>query len=118
MNLQPGSATVGVPKSMERAAADDSRSIRIGAGTILLLAAWIGLIAGFIDLGLMMIKRRLIEEDFYRLRGDFPWIIPAAVTTLVLVPAIVLCLIARIRGGSLRLGGTVAVLSFVGFLLT
>ena len=87
-----------------------------GPATVLLLAVWIGLIAGFLDLGLLVVNRRLINRDFYRLGGDFTWIIPGGVTILVLVPAIVIAFIARIRGGADRLGAAVWVLSFVGFL--
>jgi arylsulfatase A-like enzyme len=116
MNLQPAIATAGLPKSTLRDPAEETQPVRVGAATILMLAAWIGLIAGFLDLGLMAIKRRVIEGDFYRLGGDFAWIIPVAATLLVLVPAIVLCLIAQIRGGSVRLGLVVGLLSFVGFL--
>jgi arylsulfatase A-like enzyme len=115
MNLQPAIATAGVPESMVPEAADDSHPVRAGAATILMVAAWIGLIAGFLDLGLMVIHR-WVDGDFYRLGGDFVWIIPAGVTILVWVPAIVLLLIARIRGGSVRLGVAVGLLSFVGFL--
>ncbi len=115
MNLQPASATVVGHEPRARADGENSRPIRIGVATILVLAAWIGLIAGFLDLGLMMIKRRVIEEDFYRLGGDFPWLIPSGVAVLVLVPAIVVCLIARLRG-PVRLAVAVGLLSFVGFL--
>jgi arylsulfatase A-like enzyme len=116
MSRQPAIATAGVPKSTVHEAREESHPVRAGTTTILMLAAWIGLIAGFLDLGLMVIKRRVIEGDFYRLGGDFAWIIPAGTTLLVLVPAIVLCLIAQIRGGSLRLGLVVGLLSFIGFL--
>ena len=68
------------------------------SGTILLVAVWIGLIAGFIDVGLLVLKRKWIERDFFRTGGHFPWLIPLAVTTLVFVPAIVLALIGRLRG--------------------
>ena len=71
------------------------KPVGAGPGTVLLLAVWIGLIAGFLDLGLMVVNKRLIDRDFYRLGGDFAWIIPAGVTILVLVPAIVIALIAR-----------------------
>ena len=56
-----------------------------------MLAAWIGLIAGFLDLGLLVVNRRLIKGDFYRLGSDFAWIIPAGVTILVLVPGSCSC---------------------------
>ena len=43
-----------------------------GPATVLLVACWIGLIAGFLDLGLLVLNRRVISRDFYRLGGDFP----------------------------------------------
>jgi arylsulfatase A-like enzyme len=82
---------------------------------VLLLALWIGLVAGFLDLGLLILNKHLINRDFYRLGGDFTWIIPAGATILVMVPAVVVALIARIRG-SIRPGVALWALSFVGFL--
>ena len=90
--------------------------VRVRPGTVLLLAVWIGLIAGFLDLGLLVVNKRLLDRDFFRLGGDFPWIIPTGVTILVLVPAMVLVLIARISGGTIRLGVAVWALSAIGFL--
>ena len=104
MNHHPGTATEGLTEPMVGAAAEGTQPVGAGPGTVLLLAAWIGLIAGFLDLGLLVVNRRLIDRDFYRLGGDFAWIIPAGVTILVLVPAIVLALIARMRGRAVRLG--------------
>jgi arylsulfatase A-like enzyme len=100
---------------MVREAAMESHPARVRAAALLVLAAWIGLIAGFLDLGLLVVNRRLIKGDFYRLGGDFTWIIPAGVTVLVLVPALVLVMIARMRGRPVRLGVAVGLLSFVGF---
>ena len=34
---------------------------------ILLLATWVGLVAGWLDLGLMVVNTRLIHRDSYRL---------------------------------------------------
>jgi arylsulfatase A-like enzyme len=116
MNLQPGNVTGDLPESTVLLAAKESDQARAGTATILAVATWIGLIAGFLDLGLLVIIRGLINQDFYRLGGDFLWIIPAGVTTLVIVPAIVLALYARMRGKSVRLGTAVGLLSFVGFL--
>jgi arylsulfatase A-like enzyme len=83
---------------------------------VLVLAAWVGLIAGFLDIGLLVVNKRLIVHDFYRLGADFIWIIPAGVTILVLVPGLVIALVAGARGGTVPLGAAVGVLSFVGFL--
>jgi len=116
MDLQPENATAGAPKAMVCEAPTGPHPGRVTTATILLLAAWVGLIAGFLDLSLMVINRRLINEDFYRMGGDFAWLIPTGVTILVVVPAIVLVLIARICGGSVRLEAAVGLLSFVGFL--
>ncbi len=52
MNLEPGTATVVGPEPRARGDGENSHPIRIGVATILVLAAWIGLIAGFLDLGL------------------------------------------------------------------
>jgi arylsulfatase A-like enzyme len=115
MDREPGNATESVPKSMMREATAESHPIRARGATIFVLAAWIGLIAGFLDVGFLVVNRRLIKDDFYRVGGDFAWIIPAGVTVLVLVPAIVLVLIARIRGGAVRLRLAAGLLSFIGF---
>ena len=60
----------------------------VGAGAVLLIGTWIGLIAGFGDVGFLVINRRWIFRDFYRLGADFPWIIPSGVMVMVLVPAL------------------------------
>ena len=87
----------------------------VGAGAVILIGTWIGLIAGFCDVGFLVMNKRLIFRDFYRLGADFPWIIPSGVMVLVLVPALLIALFARIRG-SVRLGVPVLLLSFIGFL--
>ena len=89
---------------------------RVTSGTILLVAAWIGLLAGFIDLGLLVLMRKWIQGDFIRNGGHFTWLIPLAVTTLVFVPAISLVLIGRLRRSGVRLGLAVGLLSLVGLL--
>jgi arylsulfatase A-like enzyme len=116
MDLQLRNATGGVPETMVCGAAIGPPIAKVTMATVLRLAAWAGLIAGFLDVGLLVINRRLIDRDFYRLGGDFAWLIPVGVTLLMLVPAIVLILIARMRGEPVRLGVAVGVLSFVGFL--
>jgi hypothetical protein len=92
MDLEPGNATGSVPKSMVRETPEESGPVRASGAMMFVLAAWIGLVAGFLDLGVLVVNKRLIKADFYRLGGDFVWIIPAGVTILVLVPAIMLVL--------------------------
>ena len=56
MKLQPVSTTGRILESTPSDAAADSRPFRATTATVLLLAVWIGLIAGFLDLGLLMIN--------------------------------------------------------------
>jgi arylsulfatase A-like enzyme len=84
--------------------------------TVLLLAAWIGLAAGFVDLGLFLFRKGLIERDAVRLDEGFPWIIPAGVAVLVLLPGSVLAVVARLRRGRASLARAVGLLSFVAYL--
>src|SRR5437763_6747113 len=85
--------------------------------TILLLAVWIGLAAGFLDLGFFVLKKDLIEHEyFYRLGDGYPWLIPAGVAALVLLPAAALALFAWLRGAVVPLSIALALPSFVGFL--
>jgi arylsulfatase A-like enzyme len=99
-----------------RATAGELQSLRTAPATILVVAIWIGLTAGFLDLGLMILKKRLTGDDFYRLSDHFRWIIPAGVGVLTLLPGTALAMVARLRRGTVPLGPAVGLLSFVGFL--
>jgi arylsulfatase A-like enzyme len=91
-------------------------SSRVGPATILLVATWIGLTAGYLDLGLMILRKHLTGDEFYRLGSHFGWIIPAGVSGLLLMPGTALAMIARLRRGGTALGVNVGLLSFVGLL--
>ncbi len=106
-------AEIAVEPVAVSAAAPGSRSV--GAGVVVLIGTWIGLIAGLCDVSFVVMNRRLIDRDFYRLGADFPWVVPLGVTVLILVPTLTIALIARYRG-SVRLFVPVALLSFIGFL--
>jgi arylsulfatase A-like enzyme len=90
-------------------------SERPGPATILLLALWIGLVAGFLNLGFVILKKHL-SDDFYRLGDDFSWIIPTGVASLILLPGLALALVARLRRSGVPFGIAVGLPSFVGFL--
>jgi arylsulfatase A-like enzyme len=111
-----GSAAVDAIEPTARETGADSRSLPTAPATILLVATWIGLTAGFVDLGLLLLKKRLIGDPFYRLGDQFRWITPAAVAVVILMPGMVLALFARLRRGRVSLGTSVGLLSFVGFL--
>ncbi len=116
MSDHAGIANEGLTEPIVGAGAGGTQPIGAGPATVLLLAVWIGLIAGFLDLSLLVVNKRVIQRDFYRLGGDFTWIIPTGVTILVLAPGIVIALIARTRRRGVRMGVAVGVLSFFGFL--
>jgi arylsulfatase A-like enzyme len=115
MDRHSGIKTAEAPVLKARQAAQESQPVGVGPATVLLLTAWVGLVAGFLDLGIMA-ANRLIDGEFYRLSGHFVWIIPAGVTVLLLVPGMVLALIARLRHAGLRISLVIGLLSFVGFL--
>ena len=92
------------------------RPHRLSPGTILLWAIWFGLVMGFVDLALLAFKRRLFDHDLIRLGAGFPWIIPAGVAALVLLPGATLALAAWVRRGGLPLEVAMGIPSFVGFL--
>ncbi len=83
--------------------------------TILLVALWTGLTAGFLDLALLIMRKRLFTSDFYRLGDHFWWVIPAGVSFLVFVPGTALAGMALLCRGRVALGWVVGILSFVGF---
>jgi arylsulfatase A-like enzyme len=116
MDPDPGTAAVAVLQARAREAARARETWRTAPTTILLVAIWIGLTAGFLDLGLMILKKHLIGDAFLRLGDHFRWIIPAGVGVLVLLPGTALALIACVRRRRVSLGAVVGLLSFVGFL--
>ena len=116
MELAPGHASQVGHLSTVRETAAGSRPAHVPTGAMLLVAAWIGLVAGFLDLGILVVRKRFIDIDFYRMGDDFAWLIPLGVTILVLVPAILFALFATIARRPVHVGVAVGLLSFVGIL--
>jgi arylsulfatase A-like enzyme len=116
MPLRPEIMTAEAAEPIVRAADGGSRPTGASPATVLLLATWVGLVAGWLDLGAMVVNRRLIHGDFDRLGEHFPWLTPLGVSALVLSPGMVLALIARFRRGGIRPGTAVGLLAFVGLL--
>ena len=115
MSFRSGTAPGEVPRPRAREAAEGTQHGRPSPATILLVAAWIGLVAGFLDLGLFLLGRGLSGE-FYRLGEGFPWITPSGVAGLVLLPGAALAVVALLRRGAVPLGIAVGLPAFVGFL--
>ncbi len=97
MDSTGGLATTETPQTQRNQAGGDRPSLAMSPGTILLVSIWIGLIAGMLDLGLLITRNRMGDRDFYHLGEDFVWIIPAGVTALVLIPGTLIAMIAGIR---------------------
>ncbi|QDV37648.1 sulfatase [Tautonia plasticadhaerens] len=116
MVFRSGSTAPEPPETTLQATEGGSPSVGVSPAMILLLATWVGLVAGWLDLGLMVVERRLIRGEFYRLGEHFVWLIPLGVAVLMLVPGTVLALIAGLRRGGVRPGMALGLLAFVGFL--
>ncbi len=116
MNFRLGTTTQDLAEPIVGTGTDRLQPVGASPALILVLAVWIGLTAGFLDLGFLVIRKRLFDRDFYRLGEHFGWIIPAGVLILVLMPGMVLALIACLLGQKLPVGRVVGLLSFVGFL--
>jgi arylsulfatase A-like enzyme len=84
-----------------------------GAGEAVLVGTWIGSLAGFGDLAILVAKRRWLDPDFYHFGDQFVWIIPMSVLIMGLALTLVFALFASFRG-SIRLWVVVAALSFAG----
>ena len=109
-------ATTEAPRT-QRNSPDESRpSLALSPGTILLVSIWIGLVAGMLDLGLLIARNRMGDRDFYHLGEDFVWIIPAGVAALTLIPGTLLAILAGFRRGLFRPRLAIGILGFFGFL--
>jgi arylsulfatase A-like enzyme len=115
MGSQLGTVPGEVPRPAACSTDEGLRTERPTPATVLLLAVWIGLAAGFLDLFFVVLKKHL-SDDFHRLGDAFPWVIPAGVAALVLLPGAALALVARRRRGGVPLGVAIGLPAFVGFL--
>ena len=102
--------------STSRGPVQSTRSLATEPTAILLAAIAIGLTAGFLDLGLMLLKKHWTGDAFSRFGEHYFWLIPAGVRAIVMVPGLTLAMVARLRRGRLLLGTAVGLLSFLGFL--
>jgi arylsulfatase A-like enzyme len=77
-------------------------SVSLTPRSSLLLAAWIGLLGGYVDLAAMII-RRTIFGHFYLQGREFYWTVPIASLVLVMVPGALTAIANRIRPGCVSL---------------
>jgi hypothetical protein len=84
--------------------------------TVLLFALWIGLVGGFLDLGLLILKQHLNGDRFFRLGDHFFWLIPAGITVLIMVFGLFLALAGLMWRGAGFLRVAIGMLTFIGTL--
>jgi arylsulfatase A-like enzyme len=116
MGSRSGTAPVGAPGRTAVDCQEASACGRFAPSAIILMALWVGLVTGFLDLSLLAFKRRFIDHDLVRLGVGYPWIIPAAVAALVLLPGVALAAVAWFRHRGIPAGMSVGVPTFIGLL--
>src|SRR4030095_264806 len=90
----------------------DSRSTP-GPLTVLLVAAWLGLLTGFGEVALLGIRRYVLHR-FLFVGQDIVWAVPVADAVLFVVLAVVFLILRRIAPARIRLGHLVGLLTAVG----
>lgn len=80
---------------------------RLTLRTALVMAVWLGLLAGYVDLAAIVAKKHFIHDDaWFRAARDFPWTVPIAHVALSMTAALALGSAAKLlpRFVSLRFG--------------
>jgi arylsulfatase A-like enzyme len=68
--------------------------------SVVVLAAWFGVVGGYLDLGAIFLKRDLFHATLYYEQGrHFRWVVPLANLIVMLVPGFVVAGITRFRPG-------------------
>ena len=103
------SARPGLPGSSPQKLAD----ARLGSFSILVLSAWCGLIAGLLEIGITILRKKYIDLDhFYGVSGHFVWLVPAVNLLIFVVLGLMLSRMVRwgVRGQRVatRVLGTLA----------
>jgi arylsulfatase A-like enzyme len=86
-----------------------NRSIRarLSPANALLLAIWLGLCGGYLDLSIIIVKKLFMnKEGWYRTGRDFPWTVPVGHVVLLMLAGIVVAAASWLcpKGMSLRAG--------------
>jgi arylsulfatase A-like enzyme len=59
---------------------------RLGIGSLLLLSAWCGLVAGLLEVGTIVLRKQVIDPDhLYKMSRHFVWLIPVSNLCVFLV---------------------------------
>jgi arylsulfatase A-like enzyme len=77
-----------------------SSSSRLSPHGAVFLAAWFGLVAGYLDLGgIILLKHGLHTSPHYKLGRFFPWTVPVANLAILTVPGLLVAAFNRLRPG-------------------
>jgi arylsulfatase A-like enzyme len=99
----------GLPAVFEEAAPTGSSSLvsattRPGLLSLLMLAAWFGLVGGYFDLGMIFLKKDLAHAAlFYQQGRNFRWVVPVANLIVMMVPGLLVAVLTRLRPGLVSL---------------
>jgi arylsulfatase A-like enzyme len=85
---------------MKSRAEETPRRSGLSATSLVALVIAFGLIGGYVDVCAVVFKKYFWDEDRYFWEGrDFPWTIPVAHVVLMLIPAILVAIVNRVRPG-------------------
>ena len=64
----------------------------------LILAAWFGLVSGYLDLGGILLKKNVLHASVYYKQGwFFPWAVPLTDLTILMVPGVLVAGLNRLK---------------------
>jgi arylsulfatase A-like enzyme len=84
------------------------------SATVLLWAAWFGLVGGGLELAVFLVKCNLLDPRNYNVSRHFVWMVPLAGLVVVGVPGVVVAVAAWLRPGRVPAGVVAGVLTFAG----
>jgi arylsulfatase A-like enzyme len=88
----------GVSKSPQDPPAADGGGL--SPSSALVLAAWFGLVVGYLDLGMIFVKRDLFHASHYYEQGrHFRWVVPVANVMVLMLPGVLVAVVCRLRRG-------------------
>jgi arylsulfatase A-like enzyme len=96
--------------------APPQRAERPGPASLVLWAAWFGLLGGTLELAAFLLKCHVLDPRNYNVSRHYPWMFPLAGVLLAVLPALVLAAAARLRPGRIPARLALAAVSFLPFL--
>jgi arylsulfatase A-like enzyme len=65
---------------------------QVGLYSLLLVSAWCGLVAGLLEVGTIVLRKRMFDSDqFYRMSRHFVWLIPLSNLSVFLIAGLLWC---------------------------